>query len=109
MFVLFACWPSLRERRTPTHAQAWREGELLAEVGDGGLFSTDFELVQQLGQLSVQVVAEPDRPEGSEASFTGRAEPASQTAVLAYKALWYSGQPYQDPVYTLVKVNLLAE
>jgi hypothetical protein len=69
------------------------EERLLAEVGDGGFTSDDFEIVTRLGHISVQQGTAP----GMYAS--------PQTAVIAYAARYIARIAYSLPVTTLVKVR----
>jgi len=79
------------------------EGEALAAVGDGGFYASEFELLQELGQISIQQIdAAPD-----DALFpTAAVERSSRTAVIAYTASYFSGMPFQDPVVCLLKEYL---
>jgi hypothetical protein len=40
----------------PTSQATSREEDMLREVGDGGFFASDFQLEEQLGQISIQQV-----------------------------------------------------
>lgn len=77
------------------------EAEILASVGDGGFCASEFELLQELGQISIQQLeSSPD------ASPLDTPERVAKAAVIAYTATYFSGMPFQDPVITLLKEYL---
>jgi len=80
-----------------------QEADVLSEIGDGGFSASEFELVSELGQISVQQVEAPveDSPFPS---TTGQR--TARAAVIAYTASYFSGMPFQDPVITLMKEYL---
>jgi serine/threonine protein kinase len=101
--------------------QEERESRTLQVIGDGGFFSSDFELLQELGRISVhqQQAAsssslysmdddyEYDNDDANYRSLTpGSTTQSSQAAVIAYTAAYTSGMPFQDPVITLIKEYL---
>lgn len=77
------------------------EAEILASIGDGGFSASEFELMQELGQISIQQLeSSPD------ASPLDTPERVARAAVIAYTATYFSGMPFQDPVITLLKEYL---
>jgi hypothetical protein len=80
-----------------------QESVVLAEVGDGGFSASEFELLSELGQISIQQVEAP-ADDGPFPSTTGQR--TARAAVIAYTASYYSGMPFQDPVITLMKEYL---
>ena len=80
-----------------------QEADVLAEVGDGGFSASEFELLQELGQISIQQVEAPV-DDGPFPSTTGQR--TARAAVIAYTASYFSGMPFQDPVVTLMKEYL---
>lgn len=101
--------------------QEERESRTLQDIGDGGFFSSDFELLQELGRISVQQQQaasssslysmdddyEYDNDDDNYRSLTsGSTTQSSQAAVIAYTAAYTSGMPFQDPVVTLIKEYL---
>lgn len=85
------------------YASAAGEGDALAQVGDGGFYASEFELVQELGSISIQQVEQVDFFAGGS---TGGGGCTATAAVIAYTATFYSGMPFQDPVLTLLKEYL---
>jgi hypothetical protein len=82
-----------------------QEADVLSEVGDGGFSASEFELLQELGQISIQqVVVETPADESAFPSTTGQV--TARAAVIAYTASYFSGMPFQDPVVTLMKEYL---
>ena len=81
-----------------------QEADVLAAVGDGGFYASEFELLQELGQISIQQIEytadDETRLPGAAAGRSARA------AVIAYTASYFSGMPFQDPVVTLMKEYL---
>ena len=76
-----------------------QEEDILAAVGDGGFSASEFELLQELGQISIQRV--------EESMFSGGSgQRSARAAVIAYTASYYSGMPFQDPVACLLKEYL---
>ena len=80
-----------------------QEADILSAIGDGGFSASEFELLQELGQISIQQVeapaeANPFAPSGSQRT--------ARAAVIAYTASYFSGMPFQDPVVTLLKEYL---
>jgi len=73
-------------------------------VGDGGFSASEFELLQELGQISIQQIDSIDDVQFP--TSIDRASPKTQTAVIAYTASYFSGMPFQDPVVTLIKEYL---
>ncbi|GAX72716.1 hypothetical protein CEUSTIGMA_g172.t1 [Chlamydomonas eustigma] len=71
------------------------EAQLLAQVGFGGFDSTDFELVQQLGSISMQ-----------QAVNSKGTDKRLRTALIAYAARYHPRLPYSQPVITLLKEYL---
>jgi serine/threonine protein kinase len=80
-----------------------QEAGVLSEIGDGGFSASEFELLSELGQISIQQVEAPvdDSPFPS---TTGQR--TARAAVIAYTASYFSGMPFQDPVVTLMKEYL---
>jgi hypothetical protein len=80
-----------------------QEADVLAEVGDGGFSASEFELLSELGQISIQQVEAPaeDSPFPSTSG-----QRTARAAVIAYTASYFSGMPFQDPVVTLMKEYL---
>lgn len=76
--------------------------QILDSLGDGGFFSSDFEILQELGSLSIQETeASVER-----GSFPGASQRRQRPAVIAYVASFTSGMPFQDPVVVLLKEYL---
>ncbi|KAI8105897.1 hypothetical protein M9434_000476 [Picochlorum sp. BPE23] len=73
---------------------------LYNSIGDGGFDASDFELLQELGQISI----EETEMEG--VNVLRPAGRSSRTAVIAFTASYYSGMPFEDPVVTLLKEYL---
>lgn len=73
---------------------------LYNSIGDGGFDASDFELLQELGQISIE---ETDMDGVNVLKPAGR---SSRTAVIAFTAYYYSGMPFEDPVVTLLKEYL---
>jgi hypothetical protein len=69
-------------------------------IGPCGLFASDFELIQELGQISIR------EEESADPASPLAAQAAAVAAVVAYTATYFSGMPFQDPVMTLVKEYL---
>jgi hypothetical protein len=68
--------------------------DILKLVGDGGFSSYEFEIMQELGSISIQQVegSSDDESQG----FPGRARGrSSRPAVIAYAASYTSGMPFQ--------------
>lgn len=80
-----------------------QEADVLSEVGDGGFSASEFELLSELGQISVQQVEAP-ADDSPFPSTTGQR--TARAAVIAYTASYFSGMPFQDPVITLMKEYL---
>ena len=80
--------------------QVSRETQMLAEMGEGGFFASDFELLQELGQISVQ------QQESADDTYSLLTTKSTVAAVIAYTASYHSGMPFQDPVVTLLKEYL---
>lgn len=79
-----------------------RELDVLANLGDGGLSASEFELLSELGSISVQQVEAP----AEDIPLFSAPERSARAAVIAYTAMFYSGMPFQDPVVTLMKEYL---
>ncbi|KAL3141611.1 hypothetical protein ABBQ32_004852 [Trebouxia sp. C0010 RCD-2024] len=77
---------------------AAREAEILAEVGEGGFAAQEFELVEQIGQLSWVTETQSEDP-----LSLGQQRTAEQTAIIAFTARYHSNLPFQDPQPTLLK------
>ena len=92
--------------RPPLPAPQVDEDDALGALGEGGFFSSEFELLQELGQISIRQVAESGDESDDERVALPRAASSSAAAVIAYTASYYSGMPFQDPVVTLVKEYL---
>jgi len=69
------------------------EAKLFQEIGEGGFESDDFELLQQLGRISVQ-----------QESSSGTREP--RAAVIAYAARYHARLAFSRPITTLLKEYL---
>lgn len=80
-----------------------QEADILSAVGDGGFSASEFELLQELGQISIQQVEAP--AEGNPFAASG-SQRTARAAVIAYTASYFSGMPFQDPVVTLLKEYL---
>lgn len=76
------------------------EALLLADVGEGGFCADEFELIQQLGYLTIQAF----QPRGS--ILENSQVTKEKKAVIAFVARYYSGRPYEFPVTTLLKEYL---
>ena len=74
---------------------------LLRLIGDGGFSSSDFELLRELGSLSIQEIETSMGSSGAPVS-----ERRERKAVIAYIASYFSGMPFQDPVAVLLKEYL---
>ena len=59
----------------------------------------EFELLQQLGKISIQ-----QQTAGS--SFLAPSEKVSRTAIVAFLAQYFSGMPFEDPVVIFLKEYL---
>jgi hypothetical protein len=94
------------------------EAEALRRVGPGGFSPDEFELVQELGRISIQTVEDSGSdsssddaaapPGGLAARLPGARTRSAVAAVVAYAARFYSGMPFQDPVPVLLKEYLPA-
>lgn len=80
-----------------------REAEALAYIGDGGFSASDFELLQELGSISIQQVSTRPDEDLPSSPFPSPSEKTAQLAIIAYIARYYSGMPFQDPVPTFLK------
>eukprot|EP00891_Asterochloris_glomerata_P005155 jgi/Astpho2/5155/Aster-x0666 len=78
-----------------------REDEIFAEVGDGGFSTNEFELVQQLGQLSWVTETQSADP-----LALGQQKSAQQAAVVAFAARYHSRMAFQDAQVVLLKEYL---
>ncbi|GMH36417.1 hypothetical protein BSKO_04285 [Bryopsis sp. KO-2023] len=76
------------------------EAILLEDVGEGGFCADEFELIQQLGYLTIQAF----QPRGS--ILENSQVTKEKKAVIAFVARYYSGRPYEFPVTTLLKEYL---
>lgn len=65
----------------------------------GAFDPIEFELLQQLGKISIQ-----QQTAGS--SFLAPSEKVSRTAIVAFLAQYFSGMPFEDPVVTFLKEYL---
>lgn len=83
------------------YENAAREADILAEVGDGGFAAQEFELLEQIGQLSWVTETQSEDP-----ISLGQQRSAQQTAIIAFTARYYSNLPFQDPQPTLLKEYL---
>eukprot|EP00890_Picochlorum_soloecismus_P004742 jgi/Picsp_1/5269/NSC_02631-R1_protein len=70
-------------------------------IGDGGFYASDFELLQELGQISIQQSEEV--PGDTPFRQSGK---TTKTAVVAFTASYFSGMPFEDPVVTMLKEYL---
>ncbi len=73
------------------------QADVLAEVGDGGFCVSEFELLTELGRISVQQLS-------SDGGMGGGRATQQQVVVIAFTARYTSGMPYEGPVVTFVKV-----
>lgn len=76
-----------------------RQADILRQLGDGGLLSSEFDLVQELGRISIQQQEDPGESPGG---LPGSAVRSTREAVIAYTATFFTGMPFQDPVLTLL-------
>ena len=74
--------------------------EVLNRISDGGFDPIDFELLQELGQISIQ------QQYSDSSNFLKGSEKTSQTAIVAFLAQYYSGMPFEDPVVVFLKEYL---
>jgi len=97
------------ERRRSMESQSDDDGmgsgdgpwDMLECIGDGGFYASDFELLQELGQISIQQ-SEEMRSDG----IFRQSEKTTKTAVVAFTASYFSGMPFEDPVVTMLKEYL---
>ena len=94
------------------------EADILASVGDGGFSASEFELLQELGQISIQQLSDQDQDQTTTStssydssdtapnSLSSNQQKTARAAVIAYTASYFSGMPFQDPVMTLMKEYL---
>lgn len=78
------------------------EAEVLASVGDGGFCSSEFELYQELGRISVQRV-ETDAEASAAVGGLPLRTSSTQAAVVAFLARYISGRPYEGPAPAFLK------
>ena len=74
---------------------------MLECIGDGGFYASDFELLQELGQISIQ-----QSEELRDGSLFRQSGKTARTAVVAFTASYFSGMPFEDPVVTMLKEYL---
>ena len=74
--------------------------EALNQISDGGFDPIDFELLQELGQISIQ------QQYSDSSNFLKGSEKTSKTAIVAFLAQYYSGMPFEDPVVVFLKEYL---
>ncbi|KAL6782004.1 hypothetical protein ACKKBF_B10265 [Auxenochlorella protothecoides x Auxenochlorella symbiontica] len=83
------------------------ESSIRASVGPGGFHASDFELLQELGQISIQQVE--TSPGGEEPQQHAlHHNTARSVAVIGYTAAYRSGMPFEDPVMVMLKEYLPA-
>lgn len=81
-----------------------QEADILASIGDGGFSASEFELLQELGQISIQHVEASSTFEGT--NPMAAPQRTARAAVIAYTSSYFSGMPFQDPVVTFLKEYL---